>query len=147
MGWFQRIVIGPLAIAGRFTGGGGAAACTPQPCASRKLRFALGEPFPSTRSNSSLVVGRITQSAVLRSRSLRQENGVSFSETSRPIAGRSAGLQRPNPSAHYDPRPAGSADRRARTMPAIDLLTIGQANLKAERDGSRILIRHVFGAA
>jgi hypothetical protein len=145
MAWFQRIVIGSLAIVGRFTRGGAAAACTPQPWASRKLRFAVGEPFPSRRSNSRLVVGRITQSEVLRSRSLMQENGVSFSAASRPIAGRSAGLQRPNASANHDPD--RQADRRARTMPAIDLLTIGQANLKAERDGSRILIRHVFGAA
>jgi NAD kinase len=78
--WFKSIVIGSLAIASRFSAEVAPTPYTPQPWDAKELRFAVREPFPSKTSRTSLVVGRITKTEILRLRSFMPENGVIFSD-------------------------------------------------------------------
>jgi len=78
--WFKSIVTGSLAIAGSFGGPPPLNGYDALPWDAAELRFAVREPFPSRRSQTNLVCGRLASEEQLRIRSLMAENGVIFSD-------------------------------------------------------------------
>ena len=78
--WFKSIVTGSLAIAGAY---GSEARLPPYaalPWDAAELRYAVREPFPSLKSQTTLVCGQLRKGEELRIRSLMPENGVIFSD-------------------------------------------------------------------
>ena len=78
--WFKSIVTGALAIAGAYGSTSAPVPYAPSAWDCGELRFAVREPFPSLRSQTSLVCGRLTPSEPLLIRSLMPETGVIFSD-------------------------------------------------------------------
>lgn len=78
--WFKSIVVGSVAIAGAFSSKIEAAPYSAQPWDAPLLQFAVREPFPSKRSQTTLVTGAIPSGKELSLRSLMPENGVIFSD-------------------------------------------------------------------
>jgi NAD kinase len=78
--WFKSIVVGSVAIAGAFGGRQEAAPYSAQAWDAPRLQFAVREPFPSKRSQTTLVTGQIAKGKELSLRSLMPENGVIFSD-------------------------------------------------------------------
>ena len=78
--WFKSIVTGSLAIAGVYGSEQGPLPYTALPWDAAELRFAVREPFPSLKSQTTLVCGQFGKTEELRIRSLMPENGVIFSD-------------------------------------------------------------------
>jgi hypothetical protein len=78
--WFKSIVTGSLAIAGVYGSEQRALPYTALPWDAAELRFAVREPFPSLKSQTTLVCGPLGKTEELRIRSLMPENGVIFSD-------------------------------------------------------------------
>ena len=77
--WLKSIITGAQAIAAA-NGGKSSPPYQPLPWDSKKLRFAVREPFPSRHSSASIVYGHIQRDCPLRLRSLMAEDGVIFSD-------------------------------------------------------------------
>jgi hypothetical protein len=78
--WFKSIVTGSLAIAGIYGGEAKPLPYAALPWDAAELRFAVREPFPSLKSQTTLVCGQFGKTEELRIRSLMPENGVIFSD-------------------------------------------------------------------
>jgi NAD kinase len=77
--WLRSIVTGSLAVAQQL-GGRAARAAAPQPWDSPELSFVVREPFPSRRSATTLVFGRVAAGRELTLHSRMPESGVIFSD-------------------------------------------------------------------
>jgi NAD kinase len=78
--WFKSIVTGSLAIAGAYGSEARPLPYAALPWDAAELRFAVREPFPSLKSQTTLVCGQLGKAEELRIRSLMPENGVIFSD-------------------------------------------------------------------
>jgi NAD kinase len=78
--WFKSIVTGSLAIAHAYGREQKPLPYAALPWDAAELRFAVREPFPSLKSQTTLVCGQLSKTEELRIRSLMPENGVIFSD-------------------------------------------------------------------
>lgn len=77
--WLKSVMTGSMALAAA-AGAGSSGAYKPMAWDADRLTFAVREPFPTQRTQASLVYGQVTKSAPLRLRSRMPEHGVIFSD-------------------------------------------------------------------
>lgn len=77
--WLKSVMTGSLALAGAC-GAGPSGEYRPMDWDTDHLSFAVREPFPTQRTQASLVYGQVTPSDPLRLRSRMPEHGVIFSD-------------------------------------------------------------------
>lgn len=78
--WLKSIVTGSLAIARQLGMPGNEGTWQPMPWEEKALVFAVREPFPTRRSQATLVYGRVQAAQPLRVRSRMPDNGIIFSD-------------------------------------------------------------------
>lgn len=78
--WMKSIVTGSMGITQSIRGTRLPISYEPQPWDTKKLTFAVREPFPSRSSTAEIVFGHVTAKAPMKLRSRMPENGIIFSD-------------------------------------------------------------------
>ena len=79
-GWMKSVVTGSMGVVACMTNRAPKFDYTPMPWSSKKLLFAVREPFPSKSSETKIVYGETDSRTRLSISSLMPENGVIFSD-------------------------------------------------------------------